>query len=469
MKNIYRLASLMGLVILAVSCGDDDTIPQKPADIQEQQFLIKVESVGETAAQTVEENARSGRPLFSMSPNQAIDKVEWVLVRNDGTAEVVLRKEMAGWSDTDNRTSHTYVDGVKKGREAQVTLTGDERVEDGSYLAYAVGYSSGTYDNYRPFVQTITDGKLTGTEKVTVSEGGYADEIFAGAMIFEVKNGMFQSVSADGVDFATPELILRRQVAGTFGYFTGIPSEVGGQSVTHVRLVTTIRNTTILFGGFRSIENPSNFNQENVINGCNPSTSHDAMLDGSSVNDAFTVYDINLADWFPGENGLPEDVTGDGLFDRRDTNWRVDSEMETMGLKTAEGSVFGNAYCVAFPITRAEIDNGIPTFQLQLLGMEGQILKSWNVLLRGDMGLFAKRTVVSLKDDGTLNMVTEDNPEVPLTYSIVRNHLYTIGVKSQAPSYGEDEPVNLMREIHEDTLEMDVDAEWEGLSAIIFG
>lgn len=472
-KKWMRIIGILGTIaVIGTACGNDGEDAALPTDGggKGQFFYVKVESVGETAEKATGQ-ARSGRPLFSMSPKQTIDKVELILVKNDASAEVVCRKEITGWSDTDNRVSYTYVEGNKRGRKALVSLTEGQAVPDGSYLAYAVGYHSGSYGQYKPFDRLVRDGRLTGTESVTVPPGGYADEIFAGAMIFTVRDGQFKSAPVTGEERAEPEVILRRQVAGTFGYFTGIPATVGGEAVARLRLVAGIRNRTVVFAGFRSIENPDAFNQENVINGCRPRTDYDARLDGSAADDAFVVYDIELAKWFPGNEDGPLDLNGDGILDKQDANWQVDPQMKEQGgsLSVAPGSVFGDSFWVPVPITQAEIDRKLPTFQLQLIGRDGEsILKSWNLLLRGDAELYVTRTVVSIDEQDQASIYTEKNPEVELTYSIARNHLYTIGTKNSDASYGEDEPVYLKREEAEATLRMDVNPEWEALDTVIF-
>ena len=95
-------------------------------------------------------------------------------------------------------------------------------------------------------------------------------------------------------------MVARRQVAGTFGYFTRVPVQVNGSSVAKLRLVATKRNQTIIFGGFRSVDDAFDFHKDNVINGMNPRTDYDCALAESAVNDAFSVYEIDLCKWFPG-------------------------------------------------------------------------------------------------------------------------------------------------------------------------
>lgn len=461
------------VLLFAAGCSDDAEIIEgkNPNEGQpKQEFTIQVESVGESYINkdADEKTITTRRPLTSVTPAQTFDKLDLVIMKNDGTAEVVYRTTLTGWSDTENFTSQPYVDGSKRGRKATLVLTGDDLLEDGKdYLAYAIGHQTGTYGDYVPFKDVEIGKPFLQTETATVPDGGYADEIFAGAEILHVTDGKIMTTSTSDAEPEAGVLTLRRQVAGTFGYFTHIPAELDGKKVSTLRLVATRRNKTIIFGGFRSIEDKENFNQENVINGMTPRTDYDAKLAGSTENDAFIVYDIQLSRWFPGgENNLPLDQNGDGYLDFDDTNWKLDSETYPGGsLKIQRGSVFADCFWVAAAVTEEDIARHNPTFQMQILDAEGGILKSWDVLLREKIALQKTRTVVTLDESGAAVITTEDNPETEHCYSIVRNHLYTMGVKSHGQTYGEDEPIDLAEA---EDLVLDVDNEWEAGNTIIF-
>lgn len=143
-------------------------------------------------------------------------------------------------------------------------------------------------------------------------------------------------------------MVARRQVAGTFGYFTRVPVLVNGSSVAKLRLVATKRNQTIIFGGFRSVDDAFDFHKDNVINGMNPRTDYDCALAESAVNDAFSVYEIDLCKWFPGNTEnvlLPLDMNDDGYLDSADTNWQTDEEAYPKGtISLPRGTVFGDSF-----------------------------------------------------------------------------------------------------------------------------
>lgn len=119
--------------------------------------------------------------------------------------------------------------------------------------------------------------------------------------------------------------------------------------------------------------------------------------------------------------------------------------------------MFGDNFRLASAMYEEDIETGIPTFQMQLLDNAGNILKHWDVLFREKVALQAKRTVVTLDADGNTVITTENNPETEYCYSIVRNHLYSMGTKNHGQSYGEDEPIDLSAA---EVLVVDVENEW---------
>lgn len=473
MKKRQTWIAGLSVLLLATACSDDPEIIEgkNPDEGQmKQELTIRVESVGESYLNqdAAERTIRTRRPITSVTPAQTFDRLEVAIIRNDATAEVVYRTTLTGWSDTENFVSQPYTDGGKRGRKTTLTLTGDDLLEDGKeYMVYAIGYQTGTYGGFEPFKGVEPGDAFLRTETATVPDGSNADEVFAGAEILHVEDGKIMTMPSSDADLEDGVVTLRRQVAGTFGYFTHIPVEMAGKKVAALRLVATRRNRTVIFGGFRGLEDPENFAQENVINGMDARTDYDARLAGSAGNNAFIVYDIPLRNWFPGGgDNLPLDMNGDGYLDIEDTNWQADEESYPDGsLKIQRGSVFADRFLVASAMYAEDIDKGIPTFQMQLLDAEGGILKHWDVLLREKVALQKTRTVVTLDGDGTAIITTEANPETEYCYSIVRNHLYTMGTKSHGQSYGEDEPIDLAAA---DELVLDVENEWEIGDVVIF-
>ena len=107
-----------------------------------------------------------------------------------------------------------------------------------------------------------------------------------------------------------------------------------------------------------------------------------------------------------------------------------------------------------------------PYRTMLLLDKEGRILRHWPVEMRDAGRLTLPRTVVAVAADGkTVSMRRVETPESPLTYSIMRNNLYTLGDKNSSQAYGEDTPLRLA---DEDVLVMDVNPEWRAFDAVIF-
>ena len=66
------------------------------------------------------------------------------------------------------------------------------------------------------------------------------------------------------------------------------------------------------------------------------------------MNDAFSVYEIDLCKWFPGNTEnvlLPLDMNDDGYLDSADTNWQTDEESYPKGtISLPRGTVFGDSF-----------------------------------------------------------------------------------------------------------------------------
>ena len=213
------------------------------------------------------------------------------------------------------------------------------------------------------------------------------------------------------------------------------------------------------------------FSKDNVINGMNPRTDYDARLAASSINNAFEVYSIELNKWFPGnheDSRLPFDMNNDGYLDAGDMNWQTDEEMYPQGsISLSQGTVFGEKFWIAVDMTQVNPDISIPTFQMQLLDVDDQIIKFWDVVLQDFESASEDRTLVSLPDgpQGRTQISQVENRDTETCFSIVRNRLYTMGEKSQSQSYGEDVPVDLSTA---EVLVLNANHEWQIQNSIIF-
>lgn len=475
---LEKIKYALGIAALLLSsCSSDtssvsDINTEKP---QQQTFTVVVESVGELfeGGEGVNPGTlASRRPISSVTPTQTFDKLALLIIEYASPAKVVYKRTIDNWSNPDNKASYPWSTEEGQGRYATITLTGDECLEEGkNYMAYVIGYQTGTYGGYEPFKDIEVGDYYNHTEVVTVPENGSVDEVFAGAEVFWVKDGIILSQPSSEAEVEHGLMVARRQVAGTFGYFTRIPVTAGGKKVAKLRLVSTKENRTVIFGGFRSVDDNLNFHKDNVINGMNPATDYDCVLAGSLKKDAFSVYEIDLCKWFPGntENALlPLDANGDGYLDSGDTNWQTDEVNYPKGtISLPRGTVFGDSFMVSIAMFQDDVDEGIPTFQMQMLDAGGKVIKYWDVVLRNYETAGENRTLVSLPEgvDGRTEIMELENIDTETCFSIVRNRLYTMGEKSQSQNYGEDEPIDLSIA---NELVLDARHEWQIMNSIIF-
>ena len=89
----------------------------------------------------------TSRPLLSEAPGQSIDKVVVAIVKNETSQEdtLVYVHTYNNWQ-TESRLV------TNLGREAEIVLSADQKLADGNYTAYAIGYTtkgvSGSTDFY---------------------------------------------------------------------------------------------------------------------------------------------------------------------------------------------------------------------------------------------------------------------------------------------------------------------------------
>lgn len=385
-KFFMSVAALAGMMSLA-ACSSDDIV--SPADNDVQTIQIAVASTGDKATR--------GRDLNSEEPDQKIESVT-VVIRNKATNAVVYKGDIPKW----NTVSSTYTDNGH-GRKYTLKLEGADRLNAGEYTITAVGY---TADDFK--TNTIVDAKkgevAAGNFSAEVADGKAAQEAFAG----ESSIKLLEDHAA-----INPSVTLHRQVAGYYGYFTSIPVEVNSKKVTDVRLVARSKNTKLTYGNFNTNFTTTNNDIMYVVNGSEPATPKDAKFNGSTDNDAYTVYNIKVADWFKGG-----DMNNDGILDEKDALTKDDKKkwvnaLEGKGYKTYQpGTIFAGGFAVPFAATAAA------TLELQLLDASGEILKSWTVEMA---------TAQSAGQD--VEKAALPVAETAQNFSFFRNHMYTLGKK----------------------------------------
>lgn len=388
-KYFMSVAALAGMMSLA-ACSSDDIV--SPADNDVQTIKIAVASTGDKSTRS--------RDLNSEEPAQNIESVA-VVIRNKKTNEVVYHKIIANWNT--DKVSSIYTDNGH-GRECTLKLEGNDRLNAGEYTITAVGYTAADFKDNTNTIESATMGKVVpGNFTAEVPDDKAAQEAFAG----ESSINLLENHAA-----INTSVTLHRQVAGYYGYFTSIPVKVDNKEVTNVRLVARSKNMKLTYGNFNSNFTTTNSDIMYVVNGSEPATTKDAKFKGSADNDAYTVYNIKVADWF-----TKGDTNNDGILDEKDALTKDGMEAWTNPLKSKgyltyqKGTIFAGGFAVPFAATDAA------TLELQLLDASGEILKSWTVAMAT-----AQPTGQGV-DGVALPTETAQN------FSFFRNHMYTLGKK----------------------------------------
>lgn len=389
-KYFMSVAALAGMMSLA-ACSSDDIV--SPADNDVQTIKIAVASTGDKSTRS--------RDLNSEEPGQNIENVA-VVIRNKATNAVVYQKVITNWNL--ETVSKPYTDNGH-GRECTLKLEGDDRLNAGEYTITAVGYTAADFKDNTNTIESATKGKVVpGNFTAEVPDDKAAQEAFAG----ESSIKLLEDHAA-----INPSVTLHRQVAGYYGYFTSIPVEVNSKTVTNVRLVARSKNTKLTYGNFNSNFTTTNDKIMYVVNGSEPATTKDAKFNGSAENDAYTVYNIKVDEWF-----TKGDTNNDGILDEKDALTKDGKEawinpLKSKGYKTYQpGTIFAGGFAVPF----AAVDAA--TLELQLLDASGEILKSWTVAM-------ATKQSAGQGVDGVALTV----PETVQNFSFFRNHMYTLGKK----------------------------------------
>lgn len=385
-KYFMSVAVLAGMMSLA-ACSSDDIV--SPADNDVQTIKIAVASTGDKSTRS--------RDLNSEEPDQKIESVAVVI--RDKANTVVYQTIINGW----NTKSNIYTDNGH-GREYTLKLEKGQRLKAGEYTITAVGYTAADFKNNT--IVNATEGEFPGNFTAEVADNKAAQEAFAG----ESSINLLENHAA-----INTSVTLHRQVAGYYGYFTSIPVKVDNKVVTDVRLVARSKNTKLTYGNFNSKFTTTNNNIMYVVNGSEPATTKDAKFKGSADNDAYTVYNIKVADWF-----TQGDMNNDGILDEKDAlmttkdgkeGWT--NALKSKGYKTYQkGTIFAGGFAVPFAATADA------TLELQLLDASGEILKSWTVEM-------ATAQSAGQGVDGVALTV----PETVQNFSFFRNHMYTLGKK----------------------------------------
>lgn len=345
-------------------------------------------------------DTRAGRPLYSEAPAQKIDMVHFFII-NTGTNKVVYEKDIPNWM-----SDQSVITVGDDARQTTIELKGEDKLAVGTYKAYAIGYtSSGSVYTYAPDFTTLEkESELTSA--VTATTSGDAEEIFAGT----TDDNQNIVIASAGETF-TKNIVLKRQVAGTYGYFTNIPAKgPKGEVAKTLRLVAAAKNTQVVLDGF---------DKANAVNGKTSASDESGVFFNGGTTKGFVVYSINLDSWFTGG-----DTNTDGVLNESDT-WTAG--ISESGVTFKEGSVFGGKFLVPF----SAVESASNSLQLQLLDGSGNILRYWNVNLAA-----AQEDVIDI----TAGEPAAADEVSTSSYSVLRNHLYTLGMRKAGDNGGDDDP-----------------------------
>lgn len=473
-KNVFTAGWLMAATaVLFSSCAKDDVIDIVDNGGPVQVINMTVANSGDNFLGT---RAGDDRDLYSSTAQQKIENVKVVIYKLDVPAGTDINSDVVKEAMYGNKTivrQKLFTDWMNgavsseystHGRQASWTLSGDNIIKDaGIYMAYAVGYNTANYTELSGFHNSAAGQPYQFPLSLTPAEADNVREIFAGATVFAITNEKALPVEGkeqpDAYTF-NASLTLHRQVAGSVGYFSNIPikgnKDHEGMTGEKLRLVAAGKNSKVTFAGFNSAFETQGNGVQYVVNGNTAVAAKDAKFYGSTQNDAYTVYEIDLKTWFP-----QMDSNGDGYLNHADKGWTMGG---LTGINVSKGSVLAGSFIIPFQ----QVDNK-PTFQLQLLSGD-EIIRYWNIRLPEGTSESQKGKNVQIVDaNGSVS--TASAVESVFNYSIVRNHLYNIGLRNDGdkptnptdptdPSQPEN-PDDKPQDLNSETLILKVNDNWE--------
>lgn len=477
MKKNYFLGAAAAFGLFAFSsCSSDNDPISKPELMTGDQVIV-------LDMQDTDVLSTKSRPLYSTS-NKGAEQVTDVQLLVFGYNQTANQYEyvkklplISNW----NNTSSEYAYGRKK----ELKLTDANKLDNtySKYIILAVGQDESTpaagapnpfkikIDGAEKSVKEMYDAiTWTSTTTWNVASGAgkgilkTADVDYNTTPAGEIFSGVSTPIefTADG-GFSTT-VLLKRQVAGVMGYFNRIPAEVvttapsTTTAVTGIRLVSAVKNKAVDLSVILEKQKddathvqPGNQTPEKVVNGFNAITSTDADAKFKNGNKAYTVYTIDLKDWFKW------DATGskwadEALIDATATagekllggvaGWHnaLDAS-NSANVTVADGAVFAGNFVIPFANNKnVSAENN--TFELQLLDESNNILKAWDV---------------------KLDPLSQGEGDGDKVYNVYRNHLYQIGKRGSGdtptnPGVDPDKPQPLDKD---QELIIKINDQWE--------
>ena len=478
-KNVFFYGALaLGMAGSLASCSSDDdfmagSVPGGNTAAAGQVIEIAVENAGNGIG------SRAGRPLNSSEAKQNIDCVKVIVT--DASNNVVADTLITDWMTSTAVTN--YDDASGHGRKIRFTLANSNAITtNGTYTVYAIGYnqsskygvkSGSSTMSLASYLNSVGNGKYTMRGSNTVAVAGnesikqftkdlvlinqntgyaYADEVFAGSTTLDLTSN---TKFSQGVT-------LHRQVAGIFTYVKNVPFmyTTDGNTITDkgniLQLVAVKKNKSLVLGQFYNTTLGNNGESnilQNVVNGAEEN------------NNEYVVYEIKLDEWFK----TLQDENNDGVIDRYEYMiataddsegkyhegdliedksddhllWRAPlrgpgERFQNVGF--VKGSVFGGEFIIPFKATAT----GDYTFELRLVSKKDGTIKTyrtWSISLP-TADILKKTDQWSYWDGEKFTAPAAlGKDETVAKYSVLRNHLYGVGVKSkEKPNTGDPDP-----------------------------
>ena len=424
MKKSNLLFAMSACAMLVTSCASEQEMPDAPVNNGEGKQII-------TLSVNNQDGTRAGRPLLSSEAAQNIENVKVIITNVENT--VVWTYNFTEWNTTGKEYTNGLYDDLEIKKEdynfvEEAEALKNKLLENGNdalaakaanYTVYAIGWSEDTdYDLDAVKDLTVnaefTEDLVISYKEGKQSNGNWAEEIFAGSQTFTAANTIKANV------------VLNRQVAGTYGYLREIPYLTSGEGETlkvgrYLHLIASDYNSDLVLGHFANDDHANNAGSKFVING----------LKNKESNTGKIVYTIDLQKWFTQLVPLTKE---DNTVILDYAKWVNPTDATPEPIHYRKGSVFGASFIHPFAKTADS------TFTLVLTTDEEaqNVLQSWTVILTDNSQINA-HSVWSFDGAWNESKNVEDNYK---NYSILRNNLYSIGARPKAEPKDPKDPTD---------------------------
>jgi len=371
-KNAICFAS----ILFALSSCSQDVENNSVESLNDVTFSIETESKMSGRLSSID-YTRYGRKLWSREAKHEVMLMSVFAFKEDSSGDYYFYPHESGqmWGDI-------YIPWTDMVSKKEYTIK--PRLSAGKYKFIALGRDNGAPYYSEPYFDGVKFEDVTFSLASPMSEKFITKEAFVGSVVDPVVIEDNKGVKID--------VSLNRMVAGVLGYFTNIPAEFNGKKATNIRIVAFEHMTTIV----------DPLNKEGL---------------GTSWTKPGDEIIVDLS--------IPSSAEID-----KNTGLYVFQQIEE-GVEILPNSLLGGSFTLPKRNTTTT-----PTFKVELVSQDGQILKSWNARISGNSSL---------------------------NYDIIANNFYSFGLKNMdnTTSPGnpgeEDKPLDLSRD---QDLVISIDPVW---------